>query len=225
MRTYELVLPQDIYVKHLENVNNVKFTRREIDTIAYLLSGRSAKTISSLLSIAPKTIETHMRNIMMKLECNSRDGIIDFVEKSGKISFIKKHYSSLLAQTSFEKRLLKISKLIGAEGPTCQILYWKEQDYKTTLIRHLESHLNRAGIKATIEMREGHNFTADLVNDVKSYKSNYVLYALPEALSEQLHEKNHTKSDLSHFIQRVGQNPGCIVIIFPHSRVKNNISK
>ncbi|MBY0501788.1 MAG: tetratricopeptide repeat protein [Alphaproteobacteria bacterium] len=223
MRTYELVLPQDIYAEYLENVNNIKFTRREIDTIAYLLSGRSAKTISSFLSIAPKTIETHMRNIMLKLECNSRDGIIDFIEKSDKLSFIKTHYLSLLTQSSFEKRLLKISELIGDKGPSCLIVYWKEPSYKTNFIRHLANHLKYAGIKATLEIRERHNFTTDPLNDVDLWQANYVLYPIPDVLLRQLHEGNHEiQLEFSHFIQRIKKNSNCLILLFPNEgRIKN----
>ena len=76
-------LPRVFYKEHLETINGINFTQREIDIIAFTLTRRSSKTIAPLLSISPRTVENHISNIMMKLECNSREAIIDFIEKSG----------------------------------------------------------------------------------------------------------------------------------------------
>lgn len=123
-------LPQDIYYKHLQKINNIKLTRREIDIISCLLNGRSVKVISRFLPIKPKTIETHIRNIMTKLECSSRDGIIDFIEKSGTFSIIKEYYLSLVTCFSFEKALREIATLAANESPTCLIVCWKDNKYE-----------------------------------------------------------------------------------------------
>ena len=74
--------PKDIYAKYLATINSVKFTPREIDIIAFISSGRSGKKTASFFSISPKTVENHTHNIMIKLQCNSRESIIDFIEKS-----------------------------------------------------------------------------------------------------------------------------------------------
>lgn len=144
------ILPQGTCVSHLENVSGIKFTRREVDIIAYLLSGKSAKTIATCLSIAPKTIEAHMRNIMMKVECNSRDGIIEFVEKSKKLPLFKEHYISLLTSASFEEKLSKVSIELGDDPLSCVIIYWDDREY----FYDLEKHLKLAGIKTSSKVRE-----------------------------------------------------------------------
>lgn len=143
------ILPQGTCVSHLENVNRIKFTHREIDIIAYLLSGKSAKTIANCLSIAPKTIETHMRNIMMKVECNSRDDIIEFIEKSKKLPLFKEHYINLLINAFFEEQLSKITIEFGDASPSCVIIYWDDRES----FHNLEKHLKLAGIKTSSEMR------------------------------------------------------------------------
>lgn len=74
-------LPLDLYATHLKSINGIHFTRREIEVAAFLVSGRGVKAIASSLSIAPKTVEAHIHNIMLKLECNSRESIINFIEK------------------------------------------------------------------------------------------------------------------------------------------------
>src|SRR6266446_6112959 len=89
---------QGIYFGQLETINGVRFTPREVDIIACLLSGKGTKTVAQFLSIEEKTVETHKYNIMRKLECNSKEGIIDFVEKSNEFSTLKQHYLHLLSQ-------------------------------------------------------------------------------------------------------------------------------
>jgi DNA-binding CsgD family transcriptional regulator len=74
MQDSDFLFPESIYSKHLATINGIKFTRREIDVIACLLSARGTSKIASLLSIAVRTVVTHIRNIMLKLECNSRAG-------------------------------------------------------------------------------------------------------------------------------------------------------
>jgi tetratricopeptide (TPR) repeat protein/DNA-binding CsgD family transcriptional regulator len=211
---FKIVLPQDIYVSHLESVNGIKLTRREIDIIAYLLSGKSAKTIAACLSIAPKTIETHMRNIMMKVECNSRDGVISFVEKSKKLSLLKEHYFSLLINTSFEEHLLTIANQVGSEQRSCVIVYWKDQDYPFSFISYLERHLQLAGVKTLIETRESLVLSASTVSNVESKDAEFVIYAVPREVALQMEE------DESSFIWKIRET-NSIVALFPGESVQD----
>ena len=75
--------------EELQSIKDKNFTIREIDIIACLIHNRGEKKIADLLSISPRTVSAHVRNIMQKLTCNSREGIIDFVEKSGKLNLLK----------------------------------------------------------------------------------------------------------------------------------------
>src|SRR5690606_9974333 len=106
-----IYLPEDIYSQELQTINGIKFSRREVDVIACILQGKSTKKTAALLSISPKTVATHVRNIMLKLEVNSRDSIIEFFEKTESIQVLKNYYKSLLINIAFEKSLLEISKL------------------------------------------------------------------------------------------------------------------
>lgn len=87
-----------IYEEHLKTIDGVKFTRREVDVIACLLNGRYVKSIASLLSFSPRTAEAHIHNIASKLNCNSREGIINFVEKSGKVFWMHMYYLEMIGQ-------------------------------------------------------------------------------------------------------------------------------
>lgn len=226
MNFNKVIFPQDTYALCLETVNKVKFTRREIDIIAYLLSGKSAKTIASCLSISPKTIEAHMRNITMKVECNSRDGIIDFIEKSDKLSLIKEHYSSLLAQAAFEKLLIRVSKLLGSEIPTCVIIFWEEDESHTSLIRYLDNHLRLTGIKTLVEARKEHSFVANFDKDRETWKTKFVLYAISETKLKKLKKgDNVKKEEIFSLLQKTSQSSNCIIALLPEINIETDIHK
>lgn len=58
MKNKEMRLPEDIYYRDLEVINEIKFTPREIEVIAFIVSGRATKKIASFLSLSPKTVIT-----------------------------------------------------------------------------------------------------------------------------------------------------------------------
>ena len=154
MKNNELLFCEDIYLEHLSTINGVKFTPREIDVMACLLSARRTSQIASMLSIAPRTVTTHFRNIMLRLDCNSQEGIINFVERSHKLSILREYYSSLIIELAFKKALKEISKLRKDEGPSCLIVYWQDQILKKSLISHLRNHLTHTGISPEIREQE-----------------------------------------------------------------------
>ncbi len=86
------------------------FTSREIDVLACLVSGKSARSSASLLDISPKTVEFHLRNIMIKLECNSQEKVIDIIEKSEQYEILKRHYLTLL----FPKKETKDNPVVNS---------------------------------------------------------------------------------------------------------------
>jgi tetratricopeptide (TPR) repeat protein/DNA-binding CsgD family transcriptional regulator len=71
------------------------FTTREVDIIACLLHRRSSKKIGALLSLSSKTVSNHICNIMSKVGCTSREGILDYVEKVGYMPLLRQHYAHL----------------------------------------------------------------------------------------------------------------------------------
>jgi DNA-binding CsgD family transcriptional regulator len=93
----------------LEVISTVHFTGREVDVIACLINGRSARGTAAVLSISPKTVETHIRSIMQKLHCNSKEQIIDFVEKSGKKKLIQEYYHEITLASDFGKILREVA--------------------------------------------------------------------------------------------------------------------
>ena len=58
-------------------------TNREREILQLVAEGNSASEISSLLSISPRTVETHRANLMRKLELNSQVDLIRFAIRKG----------------------------------------------------------------------------------------------------------------------------------------------
>lgn len=56
---------------------NAQMTRREAEVMFYLSKGKSAKEIAAQLSISPRTVETYIENMKLKLCCNTRSKAID----------------------------------------------------------------------------------------------------------------------------------------------------
>ncbi|MBX9620791.1 MAG: LuxR C-terminal-related transcriptional regulator [Alphaproteobacteria bacterium] len=223
MQKTKIYLPQEIYTKHLETVNGVRFTPREIEVIVYILSGRTAKAISSFLSVSPKTIETHIRNIMMRLECNSKEGIINFIEKSYKLSYIKQYHLCLLAQNSFEKFLKEIPSLMKEKVIKCGLIYWHGKNEHKFFIDCLKNHLQIAGIQLLIESKEGENFTFDPIKSLSSHQIDYMLYSIPDLLIKKLNNKSDSeKVELSHFIQKTSRTHNKVIFLLLE---KNNIKE
>ncbi|MBX9786661.1 MAG: tetratricopeptide repeat protein [Alphaproteobacteria bacterium] len=150
MEENEVIFTETLYSEYLETINEVAFTHREIDVIACLLNARGTSKIASFLSISPRTVTTHIRNIMLKLECSSREGIIDFIERSSKLSILRKYYACLITEIAFQKTLQEISKLKSGESPACVIIYWNNQDLKNSLIHRLASHLKKVNLNVEI---------------------------------------------------------------------------
>jgi tetratricopeptide (TPR) repeat protein/DNA-binding CsgD family transcriptional regulator len=150
MEENDVIFTEDIYLKHLAAINGVKFTPREIDIIACLLSARRTSQIASILSIAPRTVTTHFRNIMLRLDCNSQESIINFIEKSHKLSILREYYSRLIVELAFDKVLKEISKLKREVCPSYLIIYWQNQNLKKALTQHLSNHLNLVGVNAEV---------------------------------------------------------------------------
>lgn len=93
-------------------LNGVSITPREKDVIACLTSGNTNKKIALLLGITPLTVETHVKNILFKLEACSRGDVTNLVENSEYYLEIKRHYSKILAQTTGKNILLDENILI-----------------------------------------------------------------------------------------------------------------
>ncbi len=178
MHSKAINLPRAFYTKYLKTIGGIKFTHREIDIIAFTLSGRSSKKIAAMLFISPRTVENHIRNIMIKLECNSREAIIDFAEKYGKFSLLKEYYLNSLTNRELE-RCLKSLMLLKKEAPfICKIVDWQDHDDpENSLAYSLDHHLKLAGLSTS--MRTGKNNISVFNINQGGSNADYVIHIFP----------------------------------------------
>jgi DNA-binding CsgD family transcriptional regulator len=172
-----------IYDEHLKFLKGIKFSAREIDISACLVHNRGEKKISDLLDIMPKTVNTHTYNIMQKLQCNSRDTIIDFFEKSEKLHFLREYYLHLVIYSHFKKQLLKIGSILKPLIIHCYINFSKITDEQSQLMEQLDQHLKSANI--TLLKQINNNFTinepyiiVENASDKKLLSTNKILLLL-----------------------------------------------
>jgi len=168
---------REIYDEHLKVINDVKFTYREIDVVACILHQRGEKKMASLLSISPRTISAHIHNIMLKLGHSSREYIIDFIEKSGKLSFIRQYYFLLLIQNSFKTHLVKIGKIVNRQGITCTVSYKQIGTEEKNVLNELKEHLKLANV-----------ILKDTYRTNEDIKRNF--YVLTDELMHNQHQVN-----------------------------------
>jgi DNA-binding CsgD family transcriptional regulator len=107
----------------IQTVNGMKFTPREIDMLASILSGMSAKVMASFLDISVKTLEGHVHNLMLKCGCNARESIRALLENSDQVIPLRNHYIRLRLQEIFEKSFKKEQFLLKAKKPKCFLVY------------------------------------------------------------------------------------------------------
>lgn len=142
---------------HLKTIAHVQFTRREIDVLSCMVSGRPTKAIACLLNIAPKTVETHIHNLMLKIDCNSREGIINFVEKAGKFFLLRYHFESLHLQSLFEKKLHDALSAVDKQNIAKKILIYGYQEHEKLIIS-LKKYLGKSRIEVNYIMGKPQEF-------------------------------------------------------------------
>ncbi|MDF2966089.1 MAG: hypothetical protein K0Q51_1477 [Rickettsiaceae bacterium] len=134
------------YSNELNIINGVKFTAREIDIISCIFHNRGEKKIASLLAISPRTVSTHVHNIMLKIGHSSREHLIDFIEKSNKLTLVKKHYSHLLLSHTFNNKLLEIGRILN-KGMICYLDYKEVPPEEQKILNKIQEDLASANIK------------------------------------------------------------------------------
>jgi tetratricopeptide (TPR) repeat protein/DNA-binding CsgD family transcriptional regulator len=200
----DIALPKALYKKYLENINGIRFTPREIDVISLTLSGRSSKKIASLLSISPRTVENHIHNIMIKLECNSREGIIDFAEKSGKLSLLKDYYIKSLINSVFEQCLTSLRKSTQEGLLKCDFIFWQSaNEPQVSLIHNLLEHLKSTGTAVSLVIQKEKILRGEVVKGEEREKIS-VLFFPPDVFQEEFKDS---------FASADKQVSGCKVIV------------
>ncbi len=180
-----LIPPKNIYASHLKKIQGIAFTSREIDIIACLLRGRRSSKIASLLSIAVRNVENRIAGIKLKLGCGSQEGIIDFIEKSGKLVFMNQYYTSLLIEIAFERELSKLFRSV-TQHPVSYLVYDGEQKDNLFMLRELKKHLKLAGL--TLWERKENYYTLAQPHKKNEPSASHVICCLSVSLIENNRE-------------------------------------
>lgn len=190
MQNNNIYLLHKLYDEQLATIRDINFTRREIDVIACIFSGRSAKKVASILALAPKTVETHTRNVMRKLECYSRENIIDFIEQSGKSLVVRAFYSGLLAQKALEDFLKNISCQAENTPSACLIIYCREHKEHIYLVDQLKEHLTLVGMRVLVKEQEASQLIFSVMNESQQLSTNHTICILSEPQMRELQSSN-----------------------------------
>lgn len=141
-----------------ELINGIKFTGREVEIMSCIISGKSSKSISGLLNISPHTVNTHLRNIMLKLECSSKDHIIKFIESSNHYFTIRDKYLQLNLKRGFYKLLKDISNKITVRKLKCEIHVL--ENLETNIFNNVVADLALSGINTKLVFESAFSFDA-----------------------------------------------------------------
>ncbi len=197
-----------------------KFSNRELDILACFLNDVQTKKIASYLSLSSATVETHIRNLMTKIGCNSRKEIIAFIEQSEHNQLIKKHSTDLLIKISFEQELKEIVKF--SYNTNCAIFYYKTTRPKSNLIPQLEKHLTLAGIAVSCKAwNRGKSLSSFASN--KNLK-NFVIYCLDNTSLEKFNDiANNLIKEIAEVNLKNAAPP--IILFLSEQPVANNIKE
>lgn len=136
----------------LKKIAGISLSPREIDIIACLLSGKGVKAIASFLQLSPRTVESYIRSIMLKFGCNSREGIIEFVEKSEHFTFAKNHYLYLLGLEASSNSLAKNLSFVLYKADKPITNEQRYQKFLFNLVKYLKQQEIDIILKENIEI-------------------------------------------------------------------------
>ena len=60
---------------------DIYFTSREYDCVTQLLRGKNVKSIAKHYELSPRTVEFYIKNMKIKLECATRDELLEKVSQ------------------------------------------------------------------------------------------------------------------------------------------------
>lgn len=136
----------EIFRQHLELIDKVRFTQREMDVIACYVNNRSGQNIASLLSVSPRTVGAHLYNVRTKLGSIPKNKIIDFIETSGKLAHLRKYYEHLNYEMRLERFLLDIAATKNLTTQTYNVICRNINDSVKPLFNHIRQKLEMINI-------------------------------------------------------------------------------
>ncbi|HJD59293.1 MAG TPA: tetratricopeptide repeat protein [Rickettsia endosymbiont of Omalisus fontisbellaquei] len=138
----------------MNSINDIYFTRREIDILSCIINTRKTKKIASILAISPRTVEGHIQNLMSKIKCNSQETIIDFVTKAENYEELQQNFFLLNIDNFFLEQLKKPKSFTSPKDITLDILNHDDYNDSASLIKYLSN----AGIKVDTHSNDPNNY-------------------------------------------------------------------
>jgi len=202
----------------LSAINGITFTEREVDIISCLLYLSSYKRIGSFLSVSHKTVETHLRNVMVKIGCNSREDVIKFIHKFDSRLIIKSHYLKLWCQSVFENELKKIAEL--GLNIKCIYIYYNDNFATDPFTSETKSYLKLAGV-GLFSIPWGENQLTTILDQVLGDQSiDCVIYDLTMPFIGMLKEKKYDLQDEVTKVNEVLKSNANAAIIINRTNLK-----
>lgn len=155
MDRIDILKRENLYKAQLSRISDVKFTFREMDIIACILHNRGEKKIGSLLDISYRTVGVHSRNIMSKIGTSSREYLIDFIEKSGKLKYVREYYNCLIIESYFKAALSKIRMISKSESYSLNAMASNEK--QKLILEKIFLYLECANVSISIKEESSNN--------------------------------------------------------------------
>ena len=130
-------------------IKSLNLTAREVDVLACLLEYQASKKIGAVLNIKPKTVETHLFNVMQKTEKHSRSSLIECVKQSPCNHALSNHRVVLLHTFRFNSFLTKIAHTIDFQEKSCRLIC-----PHISLKNKLENDLKKVGVRCSQNKKE-----------------------------------------------------------------------
>ena len=81
-KEFEHKIKLNHYEFNYGELKGIRISRRELDCVKYLLQNRAAKEIAELLFISTRTVEKHLDNLKIKLNCESKQNLYEKLKRS-----------------------------------------------------------------------------------------------------------------------------------------------
>jgi tetratricopeptide (TPR) repeat protein/DNA-binding CsgD family transcriptional regulator len=205
----------------LQKINDISFTKREIDIMACIAQGRtSRKSIAAFLDtkhkpISYRTVEHHIQNIIHKLNGSSWEDIRETIESLDRISLFRKHYEIIKFDHMLQDILLHFHETI--DFPINVYLYCNnDQNFKfkqdlEEIIQYLYYHKLSITLKIVSK-----NSTLDILSDNDISQNQYIIY------DETHYSPPNLKNQNIYYFNYSQNNDAYIFILFLLKRLSKN---
>lgn len=112
-RLMRQILLENIYQQFFHEKHGYRFSFREVQIISFLISGYTTKKIALFFGLSPRTIDNHLRNIITKVDGNSRQNIVDYINSSSEMPLFRLFFDALQMQNLFYRHVEALRKEIS----------------------------------------------------------------------------------------------------------------